>query len=52
MIDYVLHATRVAGVEKIVVVVGHKADMVRNALSGQDDVVLQNSSSKTAQAML
>ncbi len=39
MIDYVLHATRVAGVEKIVVVVGHKADMVRNALSGQDDVV-------------
>lgn len=39
MIDYVLDATRAAGVEKIVVVVGHKADMVRDALSGQDDVV-------------
>ena len=39
MIDYVLDATRAAGVEKIVVVVGHKAYMVREALSGHDDVV-------------
>ena len=39
MIDYVLDATRAAGVGKIVVVVGHKADMVRDALSGQSDVV-------------
>ncbi len=39
MIDYVLNAARAAGVEKLVVVVGHKADMVRNALSGRSDVV-------------
>ncbi len=39
MIDYVLNATRAAGVEKIVVVVGHKADQVRQALAGQEDVV-------------
>lgn len=39
MIDYVLNATRAAGVEKIVVVVGHKAEEVRGALSDQADVV-------------
>jgi len=39
MIDYVLDATRAAGVERIVVVVGHKADMVRDALSRHSDVV-------------
>ena len=39
MIDYVLDAGRAAGVKKLVVVVGHKADMVRDALSGDDDVV-------------
>lgn len=39
MIDYVLNAARAAGVEKIVVVVGHKADQVRGALSGHADVV-------------
>ncbi len=39
MIDYVLDATRAAGAEQIVVVVGHKADMVRNALSEHSDVV-------------
>ncbi len=39
MIDYVLDATRAAGTERIVVVVGHKADMVRDALSGHSDVV-------------
>ena len=39
MIDYVLNATHAAGVKKTVVVVGHKADMVRQALSGRSDVV-------------
>jgi bifunctional UDP-N-acetylglucosamine pyrophosphorylase/glucosamine-1-phosphate N-acetyltransferase len=39
MIDYVLDAARGAGVEKLVVVVGHKADVVRDALSSQSDVV-------------
>lgn len=39
MIEYVLNAARAAGVEKIVVVVGHKADEVRSALAGQTDVV-------------
>lgn len=39
MIEYVLNAARSAGVEKIVVVVGHKADQVRGALAGQTDVV-------------
>ncbi len=39
MIDYVIDAAREAGVQKIVVIVGHKADLVRDALSGHDDVV-------------
>ncbi len=39
MIDYVIDAAREAGVRKIVVIVGHKADLVRDALSGHDDVV-------------
>jgi len=39
MIEYVLDATRAAGAEKIVVVVGHKAAQVREALSGHEDVV-------------
>ena len=39
MIEYVLDAAREAGVGKIVVIVGHKADMVRDALSHHDDVV-------------
>ncbi|MCA9057699.1 MAG: NTP transferase domain-containing protein [Planctomycetaceae bacterium] len=39
MIDYVLDAAREAGAEKLVVIVGHKADMVRSALSGHADVV-------------
>lgn len=39
MIDYVLDAARAAGAEKLVVVVGHKADMVRNALKHHSDVV-------------
>ncbi|MCH2209723.1 MAG: NTP transferase domain-containing protein [Fuerstiella sp.] len=39
MIDYVLNAVRAAGVEKIIVVVGHKAAEVRSAMSVHDDVV-------------
>lgn len=39
LIDYVLDAARAAGVEKIVVIVGHKADMVQNALQHHPDVV-------------
>ena len=39
MIDYVLDAARSAGVQRHVVIVGHKADMVRDALSHHDDVV-------------
>ncbi len=38
MIDYVLDAARAAGVEKIVVIVGHKAEMVKAALSHHSDV--------------
>ncbi|MEP3477861.1 MAG: NTP transferase domain-containing protein [Fuerstiella sp.] len=39
LIDYVLDAARDAGVEKIVVIVGHKADMVQKALQHHPDVV-------------
>ncbi|MEQ8856011.1 NTP transferase domain-containing protein [Gimesia sp.] len=38
MIDYVLDAARSAGCEKIVVIVGHKADEVKAALSHHPDV--------------
>ena len=38
MIEYVLDAARAAGAERLIVVVGHKADMVRNALSHHADV--------------
>ena len=38
MIDYVLDAARSAGAEKLVVIVGHKADMVRQALAHHNDV--------------
>lgn len=38
MIEYVLDAARDAGVEKIVVIVGHKADLVKSALAHHDDV--------------
>jgi bifunctional UDP-N-acetylglucosamine pyrophosphorylase / glucosamine-1-phosphate N-acetyltransferase len=39
MIEYVMDAARTAGAEKLIVIVGHKADMVRDALSDHDDVV-------------
>ncbi|MEW4490099.1 NTP transferase domain-containing protein [Thalassoglobus sp. JC818] len=38
MIEHVLDASREAGCQKIVVVVGHKADEVKAALSHHDDV--------------
>lgn len=39
MIEYVLDAARSAGAGKLVVVVGHRADLVREALSQHSDVV-------------
>jgi bifunctional UDP-N-acetylglucosamine pyrophosphorylase / glucosamine-1-phosphate N-acetyltransferase len=39
MIDYVLDAARAAGAKQLVVVVGHRADLVRAALSRHADVV-------------
>lgn len=39
MIEYVLDAAREAGVGSIIVIVGHKADMVRDALADYPDVV-------------
>ena len=39
MIEYVLDAARAAGAERLIVVVGHKADLVRSALSHHPDVV-------------
>ncbi len=38
LVDYVFDAARGAGVRRLVVVVGHKADEVRTALSGHADV--------------
>ncbi|CAK9005546.1 Bifunctional protein GlmU [Includes: UDP-N-acetylglucosamine pyrophosphorylase (N-acetylglucosamine-1-phosphate uridyltransferase), partial [Durusdinium trenchii] len=38
LIEYVLDAARAAGAKRLVVVVGHKADMVREALAHHDDV--------------
>ena len=39
MIEYVLDAARAAGAERLVVVVGHKADLVRSSLAHHRDVV-------------
>jgi len=39
MIEYVLDAARAAGAERLIVVVGHKADLVRAALAQHPDVV-------------
>jgi bifunctional UDP-N-acetylglucosamine pyrophosphorylase/glucosamine-1-phosphate N-acetyltransferase len=38
MIDYVLDAARAAGAQRLVVVVGHKAELVRQALAGQPGI--------------
>lgn len=39
MIDFVLDAARAAGAQRLIVVVGHQANMVREALAGHSDVV-------------
>lgn len=39
MIEYVLDAARAAGAEQLIVVVGHKADLVRSSLAHHRDVV-------------
>lgn len=39
LIEYVMDAAREAGVDKLVVIVGHKADMVKAALADHKDVV-------------
>lgn len=39
MIEYVLDAARAAGATQLIVIVGHQADAVRQALSGHSDVV-------------
>lgn len=39
MIDYVLDAARAAGAQQLIVVVGHRADLVRTALARHSDVV-------------
>ncbi len=39
MIEYVMDAARAAGVEKLIVVVGHQARTVQDALSNHSDVV-------------
>jgi bifunctional UDP-N-acetylglucosamine pyrophosphorylase/glucosamine-1-phosphate N-acetyltransferase len=53
MIEYVLDATRKAGVERIVVIVGHQADMVKSALSGHSDIrfALQSEQKGTGHAV-
>lgn len=39
MIEYVLDSARAAGADKLVVVVGHRSDLVRAALQGHTDVI-------------
>lgn len=38
LVEYVLDAARAAGVRRLVVIVGHKAELVRDALRGHADV--------------
>lgn len=54
MIEYVLEAARNAGVERLVVVVGHEADQVRGALSHHKDVefALQAEQNGTGHAVM
>ena len=39
MLHYVVEALRKAGVDQIIVVVGYKADLVRETFAGEDDIV-------------
>lgn len=54
MIEWVLDAVREAGTERICVVVGHKADLVRSALSHHTDVefALQSEQKGTGHAVM
>lgn len=54
MIDYVLDAARDAGIHRIIVIVGHAADQVRAALSGQSDIefALQSEQKGTGHAVM
>lgn len=54
LIDYVLDAAREAGATQLVVVVGHKAEMVKDALAGQKDVAfaLQEEQHGTGHAVM
>lgn len=38
LVEYVLDAARTAGIGRLIVIVGHKAELVRDALAGQADV--------------
>lgn len=54
LIEWVLDAARGAGVGKLVVVVGHKADLVKDTLSGASDVsfALQEEQKGTGHAVM
>ena len=54
MIEYVLDAVRAAGVRRIVAVIGHQADLVRQALAGHGDVefALQTEQKGTGHAVM
>ena len=54
MIEYVLDAVRAAGVRRIVAVIGHQADLVRQALAGHRDVefALQTEQKGTGHAVM
>ncbi|MCH7988002.1 MAG: NTP transferase domain-containing protein [Planctomycetes bacterium] len=54
MIEYVLEAVRTAGVKRILIVVGYKADEVKTALSGHADVAftLQSEQKGTGHAVM
>ncbi|MCA9032953.1 MAG: NTP transferase domain-containing protein [Planctomycetaceae bacterium] len=54
MVEYVLDAAREAGAKKIVVVVGHKAEVVQDALSHHPDVAfaLQEQQNGTGHAVM
>ncbi|GAB4143705.1 MAG: NTP transferase domain-containing protein [Planctomycetaceae bacterium] len=54
MVEYVLDAARDAGVRRIVIVVGHEADRVQEALAGQRDIefALQSEQLGTGHAVM
>ena len=54
MIEFVLNAARGAGATRMVVIVGHKADMVKSALQHHDDVefALQEDQKGTGHAVM